>query len=215
MSYILEALKKSELERQQGNVPGLQTLPLQLQASTESSRWPYVVIGVLALSLVFVVGWMRPWAPQHNRPGIQNTAAIAPEPASASAVKIKAQTSGVAAEPKPVVQQPLIVQQPVAVEPYLAQKPATVEPSLLLASVPHLRDMPALVQQGIPDMEFAGHVYSSNPEQRSVIINGRSMAEGETVVDGLRVEQITEKGVVFDYQNQLFQMPILQDWAFD
>ena len=75
--------------------------------------------------------------------------------------------------------------------------------------------MPALVQQAIPDMEFAGHVYSSNPEQRSVIINGRSMAEGETVVEGLRVEQITEKGVVFDYQNQLFQMPILQNWAFD
>ena len=208
MSYILEALKKSELERQQGNVPGLQTLPLQLQESTQSSRWPYVIIGVLALSLVFVLGWMRPWASQQSMPGIQNTAANVAESAPATAVEIRPQTSVVAAEP-------YIAQRPATVESYINQKTATAEPSLFLGSVPHLRDMPALVLQAIPDMEFAGHVYSSNPEQRSVIINGRSMAEGETVVEGLRVEQITEKGVVFDYQNQLFQMPILQDWAFD
>ncbi|MFW2374444.1 MAG: general secretion pathway protein GspB [Gammaproteobacteria bacterium] len=204
MSYILEALKKSEQERQQGNVPGLQTLPLQLQDSAQSSRWPYVVIGMLALSLVFVLGWMRPWAPQQHLVAIQNSVNTAEAVASTPVQANNARASVFVPEPDTA-----------AVKSYIVQRPTPVEPSLFLESVPHLRDMPPLVQQAIPDMEFAGHVYSSNAEQRSVIINDRSMAEGETIVDGLKVEQITQKGVVFDYQNQLFQMPILQDWAFD
>ncbi|MCW8957333.1 MAG: general secretion pathway protein GspB, partial [Gammaproteobacteria bacterium] len=127
-----------------------------------------------------------------------------PQAVNSAPVQARAQTSVVIAEPANT-----------ALKPFNAQQPAPVEPSLFLQSVPHLRDMPSLVQQAIPDMEFAGHVYSSNAEQRSVIINDRSMAEGETVVDGLKVEQITKQGVVFNYQGNLFQMPVLQDWAFD
>lgn len=203
MSYILEALKKSEQERQQGRVPGLQTLPPQLHDTVQPAKWPYAVIGVLALSLVFMLGWMRPWARQDKLAGIQHSG-IAQETAQA-----------VPDQSSPPVS--VLITEPTAssVKPAIVQKPVLEEPSLSLESIPHLRDIPSLVQQAIPDMEFAGHVYTSNPEQRSVIINGRSMAEGETVVEGLKVEQITKAGVVFSYQTQLFQMPILQDWAFD
>ncbi len=203
MSYILEALKKSEQERQQGNVPGLQTLPPVLMDSVEPSRWPYVVIGVLTLSLVFVLGWIRPWAPQDKPAEIQGIP-IAQE-------EVKKAPANTAARASVSITEPVTARTP----PVIAQRPVPIEPSLSLESVPFLRDMPSLVQQAIPDMEFAGHVYTSNPEQRSVIINGRSMAEGEIVVEGLSVEQITTKGVVFSYRDQLFQMPILQDWAFD
>ncbi|TNF38918.1 MAG: hypothetical protein EP315_00535 [Gammaproteobacteria bacterium] len=88
-------------------------------------------------------------------------------------------------------------------------------PSLEMDTVPYLQDLPALVQQAIPDMTFAGHVYSSNPAQRSVIINGHAMGEGELVIDRLRVEQITRNGVVFNFDGQLFRMDILQDWSFN
>ena len=88
-------------------------------------------------------------------------------------------------------------------------------PSLDIESVPHLSEMPELIQQGIPQMSFAGHVYSSNAEQRSVIINGHSMAEGDVVITGLVIEQITSDGVIFNYQGQLFRMQILQDWSFN
>ena len=72
-----------------------------------------------------------------------------------------------------------------------------------------------LIQQAVPDMVFAGHVYSSQPAQRSVIINGASMNEGDRVIQALRVEQITRDGVIFNYQGQLFRVEILQDWSFD
>lgn len=203
MSYILEALKKSEQERQQGNVPGLQTLSPLLLDSVETSRWPYVVIGVLALSLVFVLGWVRPWAPQ-DKPVENMSIPIAQE-------EVKMAPANTGAQASVFISETVTARTP----PVIAQRSVPIEPSLSLESVPFLRDMPTLMQQGIPDMEFAGHVYTSNPELRSVIVNGRSMAEGEMVVEGLSVEQITTKGVVFSYRGQLFQMPILQDWAFD
>lgn len=203
MSYILEALKKSEQERQQGNVPGLQTLTPQLLESTQSSRWPYVVIGVLALSLVFVLGWMRPWSAPQNLTNVVTTTPRAD-------VKTPMPVERVAAVS-------VAVNEPAAVKHQTrsTQSAEPVEPSLFLQSVPHLQDMPSLMQQAIPDLEFAGHVYTRNSEQRSVIINNRSMAEGDIVVAGLKVEQITKQGVVFSYQGQLFHMPVLQDWAFD
>jgi len=203
VSYILEALKKSEQERQQGDVPGLQTVQPLLLDSSQPSKWPYVVITVLALSLVFVLGWMRPWAQQQEKLAGSQEAIV-----ERGQADIEQQTSTQAQ--MPVAEPAVIMPQPVIVK-----KQVPVEPSLSLDTVPHLRDMPSLMQQAIPNMEFAGHVYSSNPEQRSVIINGSSMAEGETVIDDLKVEQITNKGVVFSFQNHLFQMPILQDWAFD
>ena len=84
-----------------------------------------------------------------------------------------------------------------------------------IRQVPGLSELPPDVQQAIPNMVFAGHVYSSNPAQRSIIINGYAMSEGDVVVGNLKVKQITRDGVIFDYQSQLFRVNILQDWSFD
>lgn len=209
MSYILEALKKSEQERQQGHVPDLQTLQPQLLDSTHrSEKWPFITIGVLALALVFVLGWMRPWSQQQTTlTDSHNTEPTKSTPALAAVTDVK--ETNTSAHVRAIQQKPVRAPDPVVQQVY------SEPPSLALESVPHLLDMPSLVQQAIPNMEFAGHVYTSNAMQRSVIINGRSMAEGEVLVEGLRIEQITQNGVVFSYQDQLFQMPILQDWAFD
>jgi hypothetical protein len=110
--------------------------------------------------------------------------------------------------------EPLQVEQ-VMTESMQLQSTTNTAPSLQIESVPHLSDMPDLVQQAIPDMSFSGHVYSSDIRQRSVIINGHSMGEGEMLIKGLVVEQITSNGIIFSYQGQLFRMDILQDWSFD
>jgi len=230
MSYILDALKKSDHERKQGSVPSLQTVHIPMSAGSGSSRWPYFIIAFLMLSLAFVVGMLRPWE-------------VSTETARNNAVKEIDVTENVInpvlytkeelTALKPQGQQiqslpevPAVIQQDESVQIEVPQIVKTAEPLvefveaekmpvLEINSLPHLYDMPPLVRQAIPDMSFAGHVYSSEARQRSVIVNGHSMSEGEIIIEGLKVEQIIHNGVVFNYQGQLFRMDILQDWSFD
>ena len=236
MSYILEALKKSDQERSKNSVPDLQTLHIPAQLEQSSPRWPYVVIILLLLSLAFVIGWMQPWRQTSPEVTMHTPATSAAEPVvvrevvdqqPAPAVADQDSTQADTAIPevkqaKPEVERQLEQQEPRAlavatVEQQIisANQQEISVPSLEIESVPHLSEMPSLVQQAIPDMTFAGHVYSTNAAQRSVIINGHSMGEGDTVIQGLVVEQITSNGIVFNYQDQLFRMEILQDWSFD
>lgn len=216
MSYILEALKKSEQERRQGPVPDLQTVHLAGPQAPVQRVWPYAVIVLLLVSLAFVLGWMQPW--RVPLPGEQASQLPPTLPPPARALAAERAPASVPVPSPTAASSPVTqpVEQPVA----LAESRAVVTttgaaPSLEIQSVPHLSDMPPLVQQAIPDMSFAGHVYSPNAAQRSVIINGRAMAEGDTVIRDLRIEQITSDGIVFNYKGQLFRMAILQDWSFD
>ena len=212
MSYILEALKKSEQQRRQGPVPDLQTVHLATPDAPGQRSWPYVVIVLLLVSLAFILGWLQPWKiPSANEITAETATVVVPPPADSLAARTAPPVQAVPeAQPESSRQAAAVVNAaPVAAEP------VSQPPSLEIQAVPHLSELPDLVQQAIPDMSFAGHVYSGSADQRSVIINGRSMAEGDTVIRDLSIEQITSDGIIFNYKGQLFRMEILQDWSFD
>lgn len=119
MSYILEALRKSEHTRQQGKVPDLATLPMVDAvnlAPPASTRLPLLASGLLLLA-VAVAGWWRPWqappesvtaAPLPPRPAasLETTAVPTPtptstDPAPAAAPPAPVAPEAVAARPKP------------------------------------------------------------------------------------------------------------------
>ncbi|MCW8854313.1 MAG: general secretion pathway protein GspB [Gammaproteobacteria bacterium] len=213
MSYILEALKKSDQTRKQGNIPDLQTIHVPLSVEVQQSRWPYIIIVVLLMGLVFLLGWMRPWQAASVAEPVVNNPQIINDSIKASVV-IEQQ---VVAEIQPDNNQKVDIQ-----KPQLTEQIEMPEAEKLMVRadsgqqpVPHLQELPALLQQAIPDMSFAGHVYSSNPAQRSVIINGSAMGEGDLIIGDLRIDEITSNGVIFDYQAQRFRIDILQDWSFD
>lgn len=212
MSYILDALKKSDQKRKQGDVPDLQSIHVPLTVEAQVSRWPYVIIIFLLMGLVFLLGWMRPWQTVViERPVSQGHQLLLQEEKEPVLVE-QPVPEMVAADQADMSESNRQPEQPVR----SVVQPAVVETKEIeQLSVPHLEELPELIQQAIPDMSFAGHVYSSNPVQRSVIINGSAMGEGDLVIDGLKIEQITRKGVIFDYQAQLFRIDILQDWSFD
>ncbi len=80
MSYILDALRKSDHERQRGAAPTL----LAAQATAVAPREPALLsYGLLALVLVGVgvaIGWLRPWQPA-EAPTAVRVAAKPPGPA--------------------------------------------------------------------------------------------------------------------------------------
>ena len=62
MSYILDALRKSERERQQGTVPDVLTLQEdRLQPVRRRSLWPVITAAVLLLNGLFLLWWFAPW----------------------------------------------------------------------------------------------------------------------------------------------------------
>lgn len=77
-----------------------------------------------------------------------------------------------------------------------------------------IAELPADVKRNLPEISFAGHVYSSSKSQRSVMMNGKKMREGQEVTKGLLLEEITMEGVILRSQGYRFKLGALQDWSF-
>ena len=201
MSYILEALKKSQQERsRRGKVPDIQTLHQSVSSAEIAAppSWPYWALGVCLLVMAFMLGWLQPWVSR-----IEVAPVVVVEP-----INDRKPNRATVALPEKKVTQPSVV------TPVKAA--AVSSAGVNLRSVEQITDisqLPSLVQQSIPQMQFAGHVYSDNPVQRSVIINGRYMSEGDSLMQGMTLVRITLDSVVFSYQAQLFKVTVLHDWA--
>lgn len=221
MSYILDALKKSEQERKRGDVPGLQTVHIPLAVEHKSPRMLYGLIVLLMLLLAFLVGLiMAGGAGDSSIPAPVSQPAISGE----SGGEVTSQES-VRPQLDPGKPEPAVAEAPVSIRPVASKssEPAYVsadnglqqKTELAMTNVPYLHELEDYKQQSIPRLNFAGHVYSSSALNRSVIINGHAMSEGDSIVQGLHVEQITPSGVIFGFQGDYFRVDILQDWSFE
>ena len=56
----------------------------------------------------------------------------------------------------------------------------------------------------LPDLRLDLHVYAANPAERFVFINMRKLREGESLPEGVRVDEITQNGVELSYRGQRF-----------
>ena len=61
MSYILDALKKSEQARGLRKTLGLLEAPVSPPSLKSVARWPYLIAFVLILNAGFFAFWLRPW----------------------------------------------------------------------------------------------------------------------------------------------------------
>jgi len=84
MSYILDALKKSEKERQRGTAPDLLTVQEPVLREKKKRRvWPYIIFAVLILSVGLAALRLIPWQSNNEKAGT-STAALqksGPKPA--------------------------------------------------------------------------------------------------------------------------------------
>ncbi|NMG74134.1 general secretion pathway protein GspB [Aromatoleum diolicum] len=130
MSYILEALQKSEHARQQGKVPDLSTVPVTtmgMHGETTSGRLRYVLAAFAITLIAAILGWWRPWqerpAPQS---GFAQQATAVQRPATADQAPVAQDQM---AAPLPPALQPGEPPQPAraAVQP-AAPAPVSIEP---------------------------------------------------------------------------------------
>lgn len=79
--------------------------------------------------------------------------------------------------------------------------------------VSRLSELPADVRRDFPSVDFSGHLYSSNPKVRYVFVNdGRTVFEGQQIVDELSLHKITPTGVIVEFRGYLIDVGVLQNW---
>lgn len=80
--------------------------------------------------------------------------------------------------------------------------------SPVTAYIPDITQLPLSLRSQLPVLRLNGHIYSSRPSARRVIINGVSMRENQYMLDDLMVKEIVTGGVILDYRGQLFQLSL-------
>ena len=230
MSYILDALRKSDEQRRRGATPTLQT-PQPPPAPAQPKTFWMVALAVLLVGGGVLIGAFGPW--QGSPP-----AKVAALPAAKPPVP--AAPAPVVETPKqaPVAPQAAVVQQP---QPTVARSAApavraerapktTVAATKSSAPAPRkpdvqdkaneaarkpaapaqppavpMSDLPIAVQQEMPRLAISAHAYSSVPRERLVGIEDRVLREGDEAAPGLVLEQITPDGMIMTYKGYRFR----------
>lgn len=179
MSYILEALRKSEQERQRGKVPDLNSFKEEAsQPVARPKLWPWIVAAVALINLVVIVVW-TPWqqAGPESAVTAPASAAVPATTAVADRVQPAQQTvqQGSAQQPsqqqvQPVTQ-PAMAQQPAMQQPVqqpgqvYAQQP--VQPQMQPQQMPQYAQQPPAMQPGYSQQGQIpqGQVQQGYPQQ--------------------------------------------------
>lgn len=118
-----------------------------------------------------------------------------------------------AVQPSPVVIEKTITpEEQVIQQTYIPEVPGRQQAEQIASEPVDFYDLPLNIRQHIPELNFSAHVYSSNARQRSLVINGRFMEEGEQVNNDVTLVEITKDGAIFDYRGQRFRTSVLSGW---
>ncbi|MDP1901363.1 MAG: general secretion pathway protein GspB [Rubrivivax sp.] len=208
MSYILDALRRSQAERDRGQVPGLNAHPLPADTAPRGRRGirtAWLAVG-LALGLG-VIGalWLWPEAPQPPpRPGLPPVAALAPSPVPAPVPPpqpLPAPLPTVVSAPAPAAA--VAGPAPGAGPGAAPAKPAAAE----LRTVPWA-ELGAELRRELPPLALGGAIWSENAASRFVLVNGQVVREGEAAAPGVTLERIAPKSVLLRWREMRIEVPL-------
>lgn len=220
MSYILDALQRADAERARGNVPTLNARPIASPAAAPGSvtaqRVGLAIAGLVVVLLATAWAWWI-WgsaAPQPVAPAVAPT--VRTQPAlEAAVVQVAPPTLRPSAVPGPV---PATLPKSPVAEKAAAPQPAQVKPSATgttpkaetparaSATAPLLSELPEATRRGIPALAISGAVYSENPAQRLLLVNGQVLNQGSEVAPDLKVVEIRSNVSEFSFRGTRFRL---------
>jgi general secretion pathway protein B len=221
MSFILDALKKSEAERQRQAGPAL----LEMRVVPPRRGLPLwaIALAVLLVVNLGVLAWLalRPTGvpaavaapttptaamPAAGNSGLASTAAPAagwPVPAAAAPLAAPASlppagnlpdTARAARAPDQAVEPE---ENPADTAPAVAPPASAARPGKGLQNY-------VALSSTLPALRLDLHAWSELPADRYALINMHRVREGDTLPEGPHVQQITREGVVLDYRGTEF-----------
>lgn len=191
MSYILDALNKSEQERQSKQTPGINSVHRQpIPTPKKSKPWLIALIVLSAVNGVGIYFWLQ-----------QNKTTMLPAPQKMPAYS---EQEKLITKPEIELANPLVQTSNVASN----VAPARIDTLNLV----NISDLPPAIKAEIPNLNFSTHFYGEDQDFRMVNINGMMIREGEAVTDKVQLIEITEQGVILQYKQYLFEVGVLTNW---
>jgi general secretion pathway protein B len=204
MSFILDALKKAESERHRAAGPVLVDVRIA-PPRRRLPAWAWVM-GCILLANLGALTWLMLRKPVAATTVVGAPAIVPSALPAADPVTI------------PPAPPPAFVLEPAPVEPLgpwrtepapLVELPAAPGAAASPVNTAGLSTVQELKSAGVslPPLLLNLHVYDPTPAQRYVLLNGLRLAEGEFTPDGIKVEAITERGVVLEARGRRFLLP--------
>lgn len=214
MSFILDALRKSELERKRQTGPSLATAP----ESTRRPGTPWVLLALAVLLALNLVGLLAFWIWRETRtpttaeaaapvaaraaPAAPGQRVVRPLAAEATTPQVIEELPDIAPPPEPALL-------PQALAPTGAPLPppataARAADTTEYAGVPRIDQLSPAATAGLPELNMDLHVYQPDAARRFVFINGVRYGENATTREGPVVEHITRDGAVLNYRGVRF-----------
>jgi general secretion pathway protein B len=235
MSYILDALQRADAERARGSVPTLNARPLASPAAspslTTAQRAGLAIAGLVVVLAAASIWWI--WGPAGTQAGVVVSAPAVTQPAAptvaptvpaqpapapaavavaAPAARLPAVPATVpaavpATQPKNPVAENASVAQPAQTKPSATGTAPKMEaPAPASALAPLLSELPEATRRDIPPLAISGAVYSENPAQRLLLVNGQVLNQGSEVAPDLKVVEIRSNVTEFNFRGTRFRL---------
>ena len=211
MSFILDALKKSETDRQQQGSAEFSGVPTS-RGATSVPRWLWFVGILLAINLTVLIGLLLkpdtvatpsavPVLTETGNSPIAETDSVPSFEEKVAAAQLKPPEQQTR---EPSVEQPDMETSTFVKPVLISQDPSAIPAAQLYPSIQEVR---ASGTSNLPELHLDIHVYSAEPEDRFVFINMVKLREGSQLKEGPQIVEITPAGVVLEHQGQSFVLP--------
>jgi general secretion pathway protein B len=235
MSYILDALRRADAEREQGAVPSLhskQVAPALADADEGEARGGVPLIGWIAMAGSALVGAVLVWffvgrsdAPEPMPPPV---ASVQPAPAMPAPAPVTTTAQPEMAPPMPVpvpspaparaqTLPPPAAPAPAPVQRAIEPRTTTTTPAKPAAKastpavdenvvVPSMAELPDDIRRQLPQLTVSGATYSKTASSRMLILNGQIFHEGDKVANDLVLEHIRLKSAVLSFRGTRYSI---------
>lgn len=82
-------------------------------------------------------------------------------------------------------------------------------PKTAADDIPKYGQLPAGLQLQVPEFNIVAHVYSSDPTQRWLNVDGAELQEGDMIAGKLKIISIRPRDIVLDIQGTQFKVPAI------
>lgn len=219
MSFILDALRKSEAERQQQAGAERADVPSS-SSKAQSMKWLWILAVILLVNLAVLLGILirpgggsepgtRAAQPAATQPDTAHPAAAQPDSARPEPVGDPAPEQTFeeqVAEAKRKRSDALPVAEDVP-EAAVAPVAGTSSPQPQRRYVKTIDELRLEGVLQVADLHLDIHVFADEPAERFVFINMKKYRENSKLAEGPIVREITTDGVVLEHQGMTFLLP--------
>jgi len=239
MSLILDAIKKSEKERQQQQVPTLNDNHIDYNELEHDQRnHMRIFLGVLLVITMLIISYFSYHYFSSQKSTYFNSKQVKKKPITQGKVAQPSFKKNASQQPpKKVLPSPSHADSKSSVvnitdnktqkkslqnshtnhKTIINDQPPIVKTTLStknnrLNEVPFIENLPHNIQMEIPQIDYSSHVYTGSPDTSFVVFNSEILGVGDKFKSAITIENITANTVVLNFEGQNFKLKQLQSW---